>query len=151
MKKKLIWIEALVALAIIAAVVSYIEKPKETERNNACDVDIRTTILPDPEAKLKTDTEVVQALFDHYFAGYNNMPDCKVSALQSAKLISVSNIKHDVPGHFFADITFELQPLFPAESTWATPETSTTTDGWIKNKKGTLSIRKSEGNYYLVI
>ncbi len=151
MKKKLIWIEGIVVLALIAFVISYIEKPKEAARDTSCDFDILNTIVDDPEGKLASDKAVTQAVFDHYFAGYTKIPDCKKTALKSAKLVSVGKINHDVDNHFLADIVFDLEPLFPADTVWATPETSTSTAGWIKNKKGTLSIRKNDGKYYLVI
>jgi len=142
----------LVVLALILWGASYFMKPNAEEvASNPCNIDVHALILPDLEDKLKTERQITQAMFDHYFSYYKDTPLCLSSSLKSSKLVSIGEIKRDDPGHFIADIVFDLEPTSMDKTNWISPESSTTTAGWIKNKKGTLSIRTASSTHYLII
>jgi hypothetical protein len=132
--------------------VEFVKARKDTaiaESKKACAVDINAIVLADPEATLKTDRQIVEAVFNHYFDAYKAIPECDAAGIIAHRLAEIGTVKND-NGHILADITFELQPISMEKTEWATPETRK--DGvWIKEKKGTLSIQKSKDSYYLVL
>ncbi|MFA6158748.1 MAG: hypothetical protein WC763_03970 [Candidatus Paceibacterota bacterium] len=153
-KKKIISIAALAVLVAAGAYgLTLIQKKATVDQSevakNDCAVDISAVILKEATSTLKTNDEIVTAVFNHYFDAYKLIPKCAKAGLLDHKLTSIGTTTNK-NGHISADIVFELKPLSMESTAWATPET--TKDGlWIKNKKGTLSIQKTDDSYFLVI
>lgn len=153
MKKAIYILAALVVVGGIAWGGTVLWKSKAEKPADACAYDVANLVVTD-NGSYKTDEAIVRAVFDSYFNGYKKMVDCKASAVKDASLASVSNIRYDdtEKKHFLADIKFDLAPLYPEGAAWVSPGSSTTTKaGWITGKTGTLSIRKGDGIFYLVI
>lgn len=151
-KKVIIAAAALVAIIGITAVtIWYMQSPEDgqTAQNTTCAVDITALIIKDDKETLKTDEDIVRALFANYFDGYKKIPDCTTAGIKNHNLTSVGKITRE-NDHIFADIVFDLEPISITETEWDTPET-TVEGGWIKGKKGTLSIQKAEDTWYLVL
>ncbi len=106
-------------------------------------------IVKDPDGLLKTDEEIARAVFANYFDGYKNIPDCATAGIKNHYLASVGTTTRE-SDHIIAEITFDLEPVSIEETEWDTPET-TVEAGWIRGKKGTLSIQKAEDTWYLVL
>jgi len=152
MKKKIITTTASIAVLIgIAAGIWFLQRGDDGQvaQNTTCAVDVNSLLLKDAEGLLKTDEEIVRAIFSHYFDGYKQIPDCPTAGIKNHRIASVGKITRE-DDHILAEIVFDLEPLSLDETEWDTPETAVE-DGWIRGKKGTLSIQKSEDVYYLVL
>jgi hypothetical protein len=117
-------------------------------RQKACAVDINAIVLKDEKKALKTDRQIVEAVFNHYFEAYKAIPDCPTAGISEYRLAEIGKIETKGT-NILADITFELKPISLDKTEWATPEATTTPDGWVKGKKGMLSIQKNKDSYTL--
>ncbi len=116
-------------------------------QQRACAVDINSIVLKDEEKKLTTDRQIVEAVFNHYFEAYKAIPDCPTAGISEYRLAEIGKIETK-GANILADITFELKPISLEKTEWATPETIKA-DGWVKEKKGMLSIQKNKDSYNL--
>lgn len=155
MKKKIVLASAILAALIGIAIYAiwFRETPPgdTTAQANPCSVDVGALIVRDPEMLLKTDEEIARAVFTNYFDKYKSVPGCPQAGIKNHNLASIATTTRD-GNHLLAEISFDLEPVDMEKTEWKTPE-ATIEGGWVRNKKGTLSIQKYEGenSYFLVL
>lgn len=141
----------IVVVVLIAWGLSMLNKP-EPVATNPCAIDIRSTIYQHPATSTPlTRSQAARVLFEQFFSVYKNMPDCLDSAITDFRIVSIG-LSEDRVGGFTIPIVFDLKPLDMAKSGWAsTSPEARIEDGWIRGKKGVLSISQQGGLYQLVI
>ena len=151
--KKSIYIAigVIIAVALIAWGLSMLDKPKEVAKN-PCAIDIRATVYEHASSSAPlTRSQVARIMFEQFFSVYKNMPDCTGSALADFKLISVG-LSEDRVGGFTIPVTFDLKPLDMTKTAWASSSPEAKIEGgWIRGKKGILSITQQNNLYQIVI
>jgi len=145
-------IAILIVIALVAWGLSMIQKPASEVATSPCAIDIRSTIYQHASTSAPlTDLEAARVVFNNYFSVYKTMPDCGKSALSDFKLVSLGTVTPR-EGGFTVPIVFDLKPLSMTETAWASSSPEAKIDGgWIRGKKGVLSITRVNDLYQLVI
>jgi len=144
----------LIVIILIAWGLSELKKPTESIASNPCLIDLTATVykVATSSAPL-TEVQAADAVFNHFFSAYKNMPDCADSALEDFKIISIgTSTPLAEPNRYTIPLTIDIKPLSMTETKWASSSPEAVVDGeWIRGKKIVLSIWHHENIYQLIV